>query len=376
MHILIDGRVITDRFPGIGRYTYQLAGALADREAVQITLLIDRVSPSTRYDLNALARSHPRLKLRPVDAPAFSFKEQTQVAPVARSVAYDIWHSQHYAMPFFGVPGPIVLTLHDLIPLVKPQYWSGPSRWLYRWMHRLALRAAARIITPSIATQTDLIRLFGVKPDRIRVVPEAVDDRFRPASIDQVTALKSKYQLPVPYLLYVGINKPPKNLVRLIEAYARVVQQNSNFAYDCVVAGAWDDRYPQAQQRSGELGLADRVHFIGSIADADLPALYSSADVFVTASLYEGFGLPILEAMACGTPVISSRASSLPEVIGDAGLLFDPTDVEAIAIAIQQIASDSQLRMNLKQRGFDRAKQFTWAQAADRTIEVYQEAIS
>src|SRR5450756_2408276 len=112
MRILFDGRVITDHFPGIGRYAYQLAGALADRDEVEITLLVDSVSPRTRYDLNALAQSHSHLKLMPIDAPTFSFKEQTQVAAIARSVAYDVWHSQHYAMPYFGVPGPIVLTLH------------------------------------------------------------------------------------------------------------------------------------------------------------------------------------------------------------------------------------------------------------------------
>jgi glycosyltransferase involved in cell wall biosynthesis len=246
------------------------------------------------------------------------------------------------------------------------------SRWLYRLMHRLALRTARKIIAPSIATQNDLIRLFSMNPDQVQVIPEGVDDRFKPASIDQVAAIKAKYQLPAHYLLYVGINKPPKNIVRLIEAYARVVQQNSDFEYDCVVAGAWDDRYPQAKQRASELGVAERVRFIGSITDVDLPVLYSSADVFVTASLYEGFGLPILEAMACGTPVISSRASSLPEVVGDAGLLFDPASVEAIALAIQHITSDAQLRMNLKQRGLDRAKQFTWPRAAERTLAVYR----
>src|SRR5512143_207309 len=372
MRILFDGRVITDHFPGIGRYAYHLAGALADRAEVEITLLVDSLSPRRRYDLDALALTHPRIKLLPVPVPTFSRKEQTLLPRFIRSIDHEVYHALHYARPYFGLRKPVVLTLHDLIPLILPQYWSTKNRVIYRWLNRLAVRTATKIITPSTATRNDLIRLFGVKFDRVQVIPEAVDNRFKPASVDQVAAIRSKYQLPAHYLLYVGINKPPKNLLRLNEAYARLIEPIPQYEYDCIIAGAWDDRYPQVKQRTIELGLARRVHFIGSISDGDLPALYSSADVFVTPSLYEGFGLPVLEAMACGTPVISSQAASLPEVVDDAGVLFDPMSVEAIASAIQHVTTNTNLRLVLQQRGLERVKRFTWDRAAEETINVYQ----
>ncbi len=373
MHILIDGRVITDHFPGIGRYTYHLTGALADRDDVEITLLIDSISKRTRYDLDALAKDHPRLKLQSVPIPTFSRQEQTHLPKFIRSLDFDLYHAQHYVLPYFGWRKPVVVTLHDLIPMIMPKYWSMKTRLAYPLMNRLAIRAAKKISVPSIATQNDLVRLFGVKSDRVCVIPEAVDARFHPAPIDQVQTLRSKYQLPEKYLLFVGINKPHKNVARLIEAYARVVQRGTE--YDLVVAGAWDDRYPEVKQKAAELNLSSRIHFIKSISDVELPVLYSSASVFVTASLYEGFGLPILEAMACGTPVISSNASSLPEVVGEAGLLFDPLNLDSISTAIQQITSDSNLQMNLKQRGLDRAKEFTWARTAEETMKLYSKIV-
>jgi len=177
--------------------------------------------------------------------------------------------------------------------------------------------------------------------------------------------------LPEHFILYVGINKPPKNLPRLIEAYARLAAKSPAVYYDCVIAGAWDDRYPQARLRAAELNLSQRVHFLGPIRDTDLPALYAGADLFVTASLYEGFGLPVLEAMACGTPVACSNTSSLPEVVGDAGLLFDPLSVEAVAGAVQQAMSDESLRAELRRRGLQRATQFTWDRVAQETLQVY-----
>jgi alpha-1,3-rhamnosyl/mannosyltransferase len=276
-------------------------------------------------------------------------------------------------MPFFRLPhfAPVVLTLYDLIPLVLPQYWSRRNRLIFRLAHVLALRAARRVITLSESAQQDLHCFFGARArsERINVIPGAADDHFQPLAQDVVTAIRNRYHVPQPYMLYVGINKPPKNLVRLIEAFARVA---AHVAHDCVIAGAWDERYPEAKRRAVELQIDQRVHFLGPIADADLPGLYNGADWFITASLYEGFGLPALEAMACGTPVMCSNTSSLPEVVGDAGVLFDPTDVEAIAHTIEQVLSDRTLRDRLREKSLQRAAQFTWSRTADQTFEIYR----
>ena len=371
LHVALDGRIITDHFPGIGRYAYHLAGALARRGDIDLTLLIDSTARSTRYDLAALARSYPTITLRPIEIPSFTAAEQFRLAPVARTLRADVWHSLYYIMPFFGLARytPIALTVYDLIPLVLPQYWSSRNRLIFRVANRLALRAARQVMTLSESARRDLQRFFGMRADRVRVTPGAADAHFQPATAVAIASLRDRYPLKTPYVLYVGINKPPKNLVRLVEAFARIA---TRVEHDCVIAGAWDERYPEAKQRAVDLQVDQRVHFLGPIADADLPALYSAADWFITASLYEGFGLPALEALACGTPVLCSNTSSLPEVVGECGLLFDPIDVNSIAGTLEQALADPARRERLREQGLQRAAQFTWDKTAALTIEIYQ----
>jgi alpha-1,3-rhamnosyl/mannosyltransferase len=175
--------------------------------------------------------------------------------------------------------------------------------------------------------------------------------------------------MPERYVLYVGSNKPHKNLTRLVVAFSKSALNNQHSAIHLVIAGAWDNRYPEAKQVAAG---NEHIHFLGPINDADLPALYSGALTFAFISEYEGFGFPPLEAMACGTPVVASNTSSLPEVIGDAGLLVDPHDVEAIAGVLEQIIDDEGLRLNLKQRSLERAAQFSWEQTARLTLDAYR----
>ncbi len=191
--------------------------------------------------------------------------------------------------------------------------------------------------------------------------------------VSRSTSHASRFSLPRDYLLYLGSNKPHKNLVRLVEAWRIVVASGVQAAdVPLVIAGAWDARYPEARQRVDTLGLADRVLFLGPVADADLPALYAGARAFVFPSLYEGFGLPVLEAMACGAPVICADGSSLPEVAGEAALLVDARDVEALATAIRRVLADADLAGELRRRGVQQAARFSWAQTAQRTLEVYR----
>jgi glycosyltransferase involved in cell wall biosynthesis len=364
MTIVLDARTATDHFPGIGRYVVNLVRAL------------QRVAPDLDLTLlRDLAATSPRLTLP--DLPAidcavspFALAQQWQVRSIVRRSPPPLYHSPYYLMPYR--PGvPTVLTAYDVIPLIYPQYYTVPQRFIFRFAHALALKTARVTLAISEATKTDLVRRLGAQPDRIRVTPLAADPCFTPQSMAALQTVREKYQLPDRYVLYVGSNKPHKNLVRLVTAFSNFQLPTSNV--HLVIAGSWDDRYPEAQQLA--LGN-DRIRILGPIGEADLPALYSGAVVFAFVSEYEGFGLPPLEAMACGTPVIASHTSSLPEVVGEAGLLVDPHDVEAIAAALERLVSDPNLRADLAQRSLERAAQFSWEQTARLTLSAYRTLMS
>jgi glycosyltransferase involved in cell wall biosynthesis len=360
MPIVLDARTANDHFPGIGRYVVNLARALKSiAPDLDLTLLCDPNARSLRLTL-------PNLPVTHLPVSPFSIQQQWRVPRQLRALKTTVYHSPYYLMPY-RPNVPTVLTAYDVIPLIYPQYYSVPQRLIFRFAHTLALRTARMTLAISEATKIDLIRRLGARPDRIRVIPLAADPHFTPQSAIAVQTVRDKYHLPDHFILYIGSNKPHKNLVRLVTAFSNVQRPTSNF--HLIVAGSWDERYPEARRLAQG---NDHIHFIGPVSDADLPALYSGAVALAFVSEYEGFGLPPLEAMACGTPVIASNTSSLPEVIGDAGLLIDPHDVSAIAAALERITSDPALRSDLKQRSLKRAAQFSWEQTARLTLDVYR----
>lgn len=375
MTIILDARTATDHFPGIGRYVVNLSGALQHiAPDLDLRLLRDPTAPAQRLTL-------PDLPTIDCAVSPFTLSQQWRVRQALRSLRAALYHSPYYLMPY-RPSVTVVFTCHDLIPLIFPRYFKARQRLVYRFTHQLALNTAQLTIAVSQSTKNDLQRFFRVNPARIVVVHEGVDAHFQPPSRAEIDRGKQHYALPDRYVLYFGSNKPHKNLVRLIEAFARLVIRDQGSGIrdqrseiGLVIGGHWDQRYPEARQAVEKLGLADRVYFIGPVADADLPALYGGATAFAFISEYEGFGLPPLEAMACGTPVVASNTSSLPEVIGDAGLLVDPHDVSAIAAALDRVVSDAALRANLKQRSLDRAAAFTWEQTAAQTLAVYRTII-
>ena len=372
LRVVLDGRAINDHFPGIGRYAHRLAIGLARSGEVDLTLLYHPALPNTHFPLDALPGQN--VTLHAIGIAPFSPGEQVRLPSIARRLKPDVWHAPYYIMPYRRLPCPAIVTMYDIIPLVLPQYWPARQRIVFALTNRLALRTARRVIAISESTRRDLIRRFHVDPRRIAVTPLAADERFRPQPASEIERVRQIYNLPARFMLCVGINKPPKNLPRLVAAYVRVIAKSPEMDAGCVIAGAWDERYPEARERASRLGVNDRVRFLGPIPDADLPTLYAAADLFVMPSLYEGFGLPVLEAMACGAPVICSNTSSLPEVAGDAALEFDPYDVGAMAAAIQQALSDPELRAVLRERGLERARLFDWDRAARQTIDVYRAA--
>ena len=233
------------------------------------------------------------------------------------------------------------------------------------------------MLTLSASAAADLQRVYGVDPGRITVTPAAADDRFRPASADAIHALRRRLGLPPRYVLFLGANKPHKNLLRLVEAWGKLKAQESApsaaAGVSLALAGREDPRYVGIRAAIAQAGLQNDILVLGAVSEADLPILYSGAEVFILPSLYEGYGLPVMEALACGAAVACSRTSSLPEVVGeDAGLLFDPTDSDEMAATLRRLLNDDARRAALQQAGLRRAGQFTWRRTAELTLAGYE----
>ena len=367
--IVLDARTATDHFPGIGRYVVNLVSALK-RIAPELDLALLR-DPSTPDQRLTLPDDLPTLDCA---VSPFNLSQQWQVRSIVRRSQAALYHSAYYLMPY--APSlPAIVTCYDLIPLIYPQYFPAPQRLIFRTAHHLALRTARITLAISEATKSDLVRFFHIDPQRVVVTPLAADPHFQPPSRATIDRVRQQHALPDRYLLYFGSNKPHKNVPRLIEAFAQANLQFPTANFKLIIAGHWDERYPQAKALVEQLNLRDAVRFIGPVQDADLPALYGGAEVFVFPSQYEGFGFPVLEAMACGVPVVCSNRSSLPEVAGDAALLCDPNDVGMLAHAIEQALADQDLRASLRQRGLARAAQFSWEQTALTTLKVYRSVV-
>jgi glycosyltransferase involved in cell wall biosynthesis len=298
-----------------------------------------------------------------------------------------------------------VVTVHDMGYLRFPEAHTPAQRLYLRLSTIWSARAATQLIAISAATRDDLVRFAGVRPEKIAVVHHGLSPRFRPAADAAIAAALRRYGIvganehavgagdhqPTgeyngrPYILYVGTVQPRKNLVRLIEAFAYMLEirdwrleigtsmpnpQSLISNLQLVIAGKRGWLTEEIEQRAAALGIAERVRFTGYVADEDLPALLSGALAFVLPSLYEGFGMPVLEAMACGAPVLASNTSALPEVAGDAALLVDPGDTAAIASGLARLAADAGLRADLRARGLAHAAQFTWDRCAEQTLAV------
>jgi glycosyltransferase involved in cell wall biosynthesis len=265
-----------------------------------------------------------------------------------------------------------VITICDVTPLLFPGTHGRMNVWHHRFALPEILRRADRIVTISECSKRDIVRMYGVAAEKVTVTLLAADERFRlnPAGAPGTAVA----ELPRPYILNVGTLEPRKNLDGLLRAFAAARRQGLSQAL--VITGARGWGKSRLAPLVAELGIADAVVFTGFVEDGDLPHLYAGADFFVYPSLYEGFGLPPLEAMACGTPVVTANCSSLPEVTGDAALLVDPRSEAELAAAMLRLAGDLDLRQDLRQRGLARAAEFSWAKTVATTWQVYQEVLA
>jgi glycosyltransferase involved in cell wall biosynthesis len=280
-------------------------------------------------------------------------------------------HGPINALPL-GWAGPSVVTILDLTFMLIPDAIRRASRAYLRWMVRSSARRAGQIITISESTRRDVIRLLGAPPERVTRVYCGVDNRFTPEPASAAgTALRERVGLPGEFILYLGTIEPRKNLSRLIDAYTMLRRRDAT-RLPLVLAGGrgWGDDEIVQKARANE--FATDIYLPGFVPEPEIPLWYNAATLFVYPSEYEGFGLPPLEALACGVPVVASNASSLPEVLGDAAVLVDPTSVEAIADGIQRVLDDGALRSRLIARGPEQARRFSWRQMAEETLAVYR----
>ena len=373
MHVVLDARYLTRRQSGVGYYTQRLVRGLA---------AIDRVN---RYT-GVVIRGGPGLGVCQANVDSWSTRVSFEnhwagdlwllaYLPLRLSrLRADVFHGPAVFLPLIKAGYRTVVTIHDLVSFLFPETVPRKYSLYMRLMTRLAVRSADRIIAVSDATKADLRRVLGVRDDQVTVIHEAAAPEFAVApSAEAAARVVARYGITPPYCLFVGNLEPRKNLARLIEAFALVTARHppGDAAPQLVLAGT------RAWLSGGILNavvahdLTERIVFTDYVPPVDLPALYAGAACFVFPSVYEGFGLPVLEAMAAGAPVVASRVGAIPEVAGDAALLVDATRPATIAEAIEAVLADPGLRATLVERGRRRAQAFSWETAARRTLAVY-----
>jgi len=359
MKIAIDARKWRDY--GIGTYVRNVVRhlALLDRETTYF-LFCNEADESTLRDLAE--------NFVPVveKAAGYSVSEHLSIPRKLKQLGADLYHSPHYVLPVL-CPTPSVVTIHDCIHLLFPEYLTKRFARQYAWfMMKNAVHRAELILTVSEASRADILSFYPeADPERLQVVPNAIDEAIlEDPGEEEMERVQERYQIRGRFVLYAGNIKPHKNLARLIAAFGLLKQRPGQEDLKLLIIGDEVNRYASLRRSVEAAGVRQDVRFFGFVPDHTLSALYRLASVFAFPSLYEGFGLPPLEAMACGTPVVTSRISSLPEVVGDAAVLVDPYNVEDIAGALERVLTDEPLRAALVARGRKRVHHFSWERSA------------
>ncbi|MFH1060896.1 MAG: glycosyltransferase family 1 protein [Pseudomonadota bacterium] len=374
MRVAIDVRTVTPMRSGIGNYVLNLLRGLGRVAPRDEFLLLGR--PANLALLAGTARPGQGIptKISHESHPLGDLWEHFWLPGALRRRGVQVMHGPAVLMPLAGRGFARVATIHDLVAFLYPETIPQKYALYMRWLLRRVVKRAARLISVSQSTKDDLVRVLGVDPARVTVAHLAASPTFRPVQ-DQAAleSVRRRYGIHKPFFYHVGNVEPRKNLVRLVKAYLELRPRLSGRA-QLVISGqkGWLTG-PLFKELAG-LNLADDVIFTGFAPQADLPLLMSAARAFVFPSLYEGFGLPALEAMSCGTPLVTSNISSLPEIVGDAALLVEPTDVGGIAQAMWRLFNDDDLHARLGARGLKRAAAFSWDACARQTLAVYRAA--
>jgi len=373
MRVAIDYTAALYQAAGIGRFVRCLVSALAEIDRDNEYLLVYAAPPR-------------KARLSIPGAPNFSSRR----IPIPERALNILWHRLSLPFPVDLVTGPVdlfhspdfvlppvwrastVLTVHDLAFLLRPECADARLRDYLEKTVPWSVARADFVLADSVNTQDDLICLLGVPPAKIEVVPGGVDPSFAPVRDPRILeSVRQRISSGAPFILSVGMIEPRKNLVRLIEAFEKA-KTRGHLPHKLVLAGKRGWLSDGIYRRAASSPLAEDILFPGYVPDPELPALYSAADLFVFPSLYEGFGLPPLEAMACGTPVVTSTSASLPEVVGEAALVVDPEDSEELAEALTRPLEDWELRARMVASGLQQSRQFTWEASARKMLKVYQ----
>ena len=366
VRIGIDARKIRDF--GVGTYVRNLVRYLTRLDHENEYVLFCRpedcsLSEPLGENFRAVAES----------APSYSLSEQFRIPFSLRRERIDLFHAPHYVLPLL-TPCRSVVTIHDCIPLMFPQYL--PNRLAYGYARAsfwIATHRSSRILTVSEASKRDILRFFQIPSDKVTVIHNAIDERFGVVPTEEeVVQVRERYQLSTRFVLYAGNVKPHKNLERLIDAFF-ILRQEGFGDLKLLIIGSEISKYATLRRAVHRYHLHQHVRFLGFVPSETLAVLYRLADAFAFPSVYEGFGLPPLEAMASGTPVLTSNVSSLPEVVGDAAVLVNPYEPRAIADGLRQLLTDMALRQDLHRRGVARAHQFSWERSVSRIRDIYNE---
>lgn len=368
MKIGIDGReLIKGSMTGIGRYLYNfLEFALKERSHYTFILYGNQ---NTKVDFTS-----PNLKVKIIPEKFTIFWDHITLSRYIYRDRVDIFFSPFDKAPIFS-SAPFIITVHDLLFYIisEKSYWT---KYFYNTAYTVVRRAIAKkaslIITVSQYSKKDIVRLWRIPEDKVKVIPNGISEQFKPIeSLELIDSVKKRYGINGDYILYVGNFKPHKNVACLIESFEKLPKDLKE-NYQLVLCGKMDNYSEKLGERAKRLGVDRGVVFTGVIPSEDLPVIYSGAAIFVFPSLYEGFGLPPLEAMACGTPVICSNRTSLPEVVGDSGVLVDPESPEDLTSAIESLLTDKDLRMSLRLKGLERAKEFSLKETVKRLLEAIE----
>jgi glycosyltransferase involved in cell wall biosynthesis len=373
VRIAIDTRRIGDF--GVGTYIRNVVRTLARLDHTNQYILIG--APGPLREIGELPSNFLNV---PYDLPETSLRNYFDFQHIVRQHRCDLVHVPHlFSVPQY-IPCRYVVTVHDLLGhLYPPQHESSLTRALHLYFTRRVLRRAARIFAVSNSTKADLVELFHIPGHKIEVVYNAIDERFRQGHTTEADRqlIAERYQVSYPFVLYAGNIKPHKNVVRIIEAFsalkAELQKEGEYTGLRLIIIGDELSKHPDLRRTVVRSGMSDQVRFLGFVSIDVLRIFYDTAKIFVFPSLYEGFGLPPLEAMAHGTPVVTSNTSSLPEVVGNGAVLVNPENVFEIMHALHRVLLDQDLRERLKRRGYEQVQRFSWETSVRRILEVYEQ---
>jgi glycosyltransferase involved in cell wall biosynthesis len=367
MRFAVDAHAIGRHLTGNEVYVRSLLNAFAAQDSESQFLAYVSTDAARQF-----VPAH--IRTRRISANPF-LRLGAELARKVREDRPDLLHVQ-YTAPL-GCNVPVVVSVHDVSFLEHPEYFPQIRAWQLQWTVRRTVKRAAKILTGTEFSRKSILKVYGdLEEDKVVVVPNAAASEFRPISRDAAVAtVRNRFSIHSPFILSVGDLQPRKNHIGLIQAFARLVRAYPQLKHTLVLAGKPTWFFDRIQEAARDSGVGDRIQFCGFVSDGDLLQLYNACDLFVFPSFYEGFGLPALEAMACGRAVTCSNTTALPEVVDGAAIVFDPYAVDQIVRALADLLLDSELRARFERLGLQRAAHFSWQKTARRTLEVFHEVV-